>query len=184
MRDECGFEELAAALRDAECATEQGLRGGGAETDHDFGLEQCDFGIEPWAAGGDFRAIWFFVDAAFAARLPFEMFDGVGDIGFVAIDAGLLERGVEEFSGGADEWLALAIFLVAWLLADENDARFAGAIAEDGLRGVFVEVAGFAMFGASAGVVDGFGDGEGWGGGILGRSRFGDARLGDCWHGG
>ena len=72
----------------------------------------------------------------------------------------MLECGVEKFSGRADEWLALLIFLVAGLFTDKQDSRFAGAFAEDGLRGVFVEVAGFAVFGAGPGVVDGLGEEE------------------------
>jgi hypothetical protein len=72
----------------------------------------------------------------------------------------LLECGVEKFSGRADEWLALLIFLVAGLFTDKQDSRFAGAFAEDGLRGVFVEAAGFAVFRADASLVNGFGDGE------------------------
>jgi hypothetical protein len=128
------------------------------------------------------------VDAAFTARLPFEMFDGVGDVSFAAIDAGLLERGVEKFSCGADKWAALLIFLIAGLLADEEDSRFARAVAEDGLRGVFVEVAGFAIFGAGAGVVDGFGDGERRRGGSFWRPDCGcrflcGARFGRGRHG-
>jgi len=82
-------------LRYAEGAAEQSLGGGGAEANDDFGFEQSDFGVEPRATGGDFGGVWFFVDAAFAAWFPFEMFDGVGDVSFVAVDAGLLERGVE-----------------------------------------------------------------------------------------
>ena len=179
VRCECGFEEFAAALRYAEGAAEKRLRGGGTEANDDFGLEQSEFGVEPRSAGGDFGAVWFFVDAAFAARLPFEMFDGVGDVGFVAVDAGLFERGVEQFSCWADERLALAVFLIAGLLSDKDDSWFARAVSEDGLRGAFVEVAGFASFGASAGVVDGFGDGQrrrGGRRGIFGGAGFGFGR--------
>jgi hypothetical protein len=88
------------------------------------------------------------------------MFDDIGDVGFVAIDAGLFERRVEQFSGGAYEWPSLAVFLVAGLFADKNNSWFSRAVAKDCLRGVFVEVASFAILGAAPGVVDGFGDGE------------------------
>ena len=167
VRRESRFEEFAAALRYAKCASEQSLRRGGAEADHDFGFEQSDFGVEPWATGCDFGAVWFFVDAAFATRFPFEMFDGIGDVGFVAIDARLFERRVEQFPGGADERPPLAIFLIPGLFSDEKDSRLACAVAKNSLRRVFVEVAGLAILGTIPSVIDGFGDGEQWCGGTL-----------------
>ena len=173
VRRECRFEQFTAALRDAESAAEQRLRGGGAEANHDFGLKQGDFGIEPRTAGCDFGAVWFLMDAAFSARLPFEMFDRIGDVGFVAIDAGLFERCIQQFPGGTHEGSPLAIFLVARLFSDENNSRFARPVAKDSLRGVFVEIAGFAIFGAIPGIVDGFGDWEECCGRAFGCSRCG-----------
>ena len=85
MRCKRGFEEFAAALRDAEGAAEQSLCGGGAEADDDFGFQQRDFGVEPRATGGNFGAIWLLVDATFAARFPFEMFNGIGEVSFGAV---------------------------------------------------------------------------------------------------
>jgi hypothetical protein len=161
MRCQRRFETFSAALRDPESAAKQRLRGGGAEANNDFGLEQGDLGIEPWPARGDFGRVWFFVDAAFSARFPFEVFDGIGDVGFVAIDAGLFECCIQQFAGGADERPPLAIFLIPGLFSDEKDSRLARAVAKDGLRGVFVEVAGLAIFGAIPGIVNGFGDRDG-----------------------
>jgi hypothetical protein len=42
-------------------------------------------------------------------------------------------------TGGADEWFAGEIFSVAWLLADEHDARRCTTFAEYSLRRVLVE---------------------------------------------
>jgi hypothetical protein len=60
---------------------------GGAQADDHVGADGCDFGVEPEAAGRDFDGVWFFVDAAFAAGLPFEMFYGVCYVDFFAVDA-------------------------------------------------------------------------------------------------
>ena len=53
MRGERRGDELAAPLRYAEVAAEQGLCGGGAEADDDRGLERGDFGLEPGVTGLD-----------------------------------------------------------------------------------------------------------------------------------
>ena len=77
-----------------EVASEQGLRCSGAEANDHLGLQGSDFSVEPRPASGDFGSAWLFVNAAFAARLPFKMFDGVCDVGFFAVDAGFLQGAV------------------------------------------------------------------------------------------
>jgi hypothetical protein len=168
MRTERGLEEFAATLGDSESATEQSLCRGRAKADDDFGFQQRDFGVEPWPASGNFGAIWFLVNAAFAARFPFEMLNSIGDVNFGAVQAGFVQCGVEKFSGRADKRFALLIFLVAGLFTDKQDSRFAGTFAEDGLRRLFVETTGFAVLGAGSSLVDGFGDGERRHSGIFG----------------
>jgi len=81
------------------------------------------------------------VDAALAAGLPLEVLDDVGDVRQLPVDARLLERLVEQPAGGPDERFARQVFLVAGLLADEDDLGLWRALAEDRLRRVFVEVA-------------------------------------------
>ncbi len=117
VRRECGFHEFAATLRDAKFAVEQCLRGRGAEADDDLRPEQRDFGFEQRPAGGDLGGVRFLVDASFATRLPFEMFDDVGNVSCGAVDTGFREGSVEQFSCGADERVALQIFLIAGLFA-------------------------------------------------------------------
>ncbi len=114
-------EGLAAILRDAKGAAEESLGGSGAEADDHFRLDLLEFGVEPGAAGGDFAGAGLLVDAALAARLPFEMLDGIGDVDVVAIDAGVGEAAIEKKSGGADKRRAFAVFTVAGLLADEDE---------------------------------------------------------------
>lgn len=126
------------------------MRGGRAEADDQGGREGLGFGDEPWAAGGDFARVRFFVEAAFAGGFPLEMFDGVGDVSEQAIDSGFGEGAIEEFASGADEGLTGEVLFVAGLFADEEDAGALGAFAEDGLRAGLPERAGPASFGGGA----------------------------------
>ena len=144
---ERAIEKFASMLREAKSAAEERLSRGGAETHDHFGLESGNFGFEPRTAGSDFGGVGLFVDAALAAGLPLEMFYGVGDVDFLAVDAGFDEGGVEELSRGSDEGTALEVFLISRLFADEHDFRVVLAFAEDGLRAALPEVAILAMFG-------------------------------------
>jgi len=73
------------------------------------------------------------------------MFDRVGDIGLVAVDAGFVQGTVEDFAGRADERPPGEIFLVAGLLADQHDRRVRRTFAEHGLGGVAPQRAGPAV---------------------------------------
>lgn len=93
----------------------------------------------------DLHRIRFFVNAALAPRLPFEVFDHVGDVGLLAIDAGFFKRIVEQLTRRTNERFAGQIFFVAGLFADKHDVCTAGAFAENGLRSLFPKVAGLAI---------------------------------------
>src|SRR6266545_3396366 len=69
------------------------------------------------------------------------MLHGIGDVGLVTRDAGIGERLVEKRAGRTDKWLALKIFLVAGLLADEHRPRALRSFAEYRLRRVLIQVA-------------------------------------------
>jgi len=172
------MEDAAAVLRDVERFTEEGLGGGGAEADDHFRLNLFQFGIEPGAAGGDFAGAGSFMEAAFAARLPFEVLDGVGDVDFVAVDAGFGEAAVEQQAGGTDKGLAFAIFAVAGLFADEDEAGRCIAGAKDGLGGVFKERTTLA---GAGGLTEAFQiaaagqEGSGRGAGNLGKTEHASA---------
>ena len=132
-------EYFAALLRDAERAAEQGLSGRRSERYQQFGFDGLDLGIEPGTAGGDLACGRFLVDTALAARFPLEMLDGVGDVGFVAVDAGFFETAIEQESGGTDEGPAFNVFAIPRLFADKDEPRARPPFAEDGLRGMCVE---------------------------------------------
>src|SRR5437764_15493512 len=84
------------------------------------------------------------MDATFAARLPFEMLHCVRDVNFLPFDPRFFERAIKDFSSRAHKWFSGDILLVAGLLTEKHERRALRSLAEDRLRGVFVERPGGA----------------------------------------
>ena len=131
----------AAHFRDGHHLADQRPRRGSTERDGQRRADQGALMVDPPAARLDLPGVGPGVDALLAALDKFEMLDRVGDIGSLPLDPGLPERLVEQLPGGADERPSGQIFLVAGLLADEQDERIERPFAEHGLRRAFVEVA-------------------------------------------
>lgn len=93
----------------------------------------------------DFVIVRPFVQPSLAPHLVFEMFDGIGDVGVAAGDAGILQRGIENAAGRTDERFAGEIFLIARLLADEHEVGQARSLARHRLGGIAVERAAPAI---------------------------------------
>src|SRR2546427_3768713 len=144
------LDELAALQAHPEVAAQQGLRGGRPQQHQQLRLHRRDLGIQPGPAGVDLSGVRLLVQATLALRLPFEVLDGVRDVGAAAVDTCLLERLVEDTSGGADERFSFPVLPIAGLLSDEHDLGVLGAIAEDGLGAGLVEVTGAATGGRLA----------------------------------
>ena len=89
-------------------------------------------------------------EADFSARYEFEMFYGIGDVDFPAVNAGLFKRAVEHQPGRSHEWFTGKVFLVAGLLAYQHHRGMLRAFAEHGLCCVFPEMTGAAMRGLLA----------------------------------
>src|SRR5438128_4839759 len=85
------------------------------------------------------------MDAALAARFPLEVFDDVGDISFLTINAGFFKGFVEQFAGWTNKRFAFEVFIVAGLLTHEEDFGLASARAKDGLRAALIEIASLAI---------------------------------------
>ena len=134
-------DERAAAFCHAKRLAEERLCRGRPETDEDLRPQNGELRIEPGTTGRDLGGVRLLVDALLSAGLPLEMLDGIGDVRDFPVDAGFLERLVEELSGGSDERASLQIFAVAGLLADEHEPRRAPTFAEDGLRAAPPQVA-------------------------------------------
>src|SRR6476469_7161028 len=127
-----GLHGLPALLCDAKLFPEQRLRRGRSEHDDDAWLEHFDLLLEPWAARANLRVVRLLVNTTFALRaaLELEMLDRVREVHRFPIDAGLLERGVEQLAGRTDERMPHLLLLVARLLADEHHRRGLRALPE------------------------------------------------------
>src|SRR6266542_4239548 len=150
VRSKSGFYKFSTSFGNAEFWAEQRLSCGGAEDYNYLWLNKRDLGFEPGTASRNFLSVRFFMDAAFAARLPLKMFDNISDVSLRAVDAGFFQGVIEQATGGTNEWMSGEIFFIAGLFADEHDYRAAAPFAEDGLRTAFPEVAGFAIGGGLA----------------------------------
>jgi len=80
------------------------------------------------------------MDPFLAAGLVMEMLDRVRNVDLAAIDRRALKCAVEDAAGRSNERVALAILAVAWLFADEQDARGGGSFSEHGLRSFPVQL--------------------------------------------
>jgi hypothetical protein len=150
---EAGFaKELATILGQFEFAAEQRLRRRRAEANDDAGLHEGDFALQPGKAGVHFARAGPGMEAALAARggFPLEVFDSIGEENFFTIEFDFGQGAIEHFPGRTDEWMALQVFLIAGLLANEQNAGRDRTLAENALGSVFVEIAAAALLERSA----------------------------------
>src|SRR6202008_3085644 len=68
--------------------------GGSTEPNHNLWLNQLDLRLEPGMAGLNFSRSRFLVQSALAKRLPFKVFDRIGDITEITIDLCLVQRAI------------------------------------------------------------------------------------------
>src|SRR5882672_7961524 len=104
------LEKAAAHGRDAKGRAKQNARRGGAQADDDLRSQGLDFAFKPLLASLDLALGRCLVQAAFAARSPFEVLDGVGEVDLGAVDPGGLERAVEQSPRRSNEGQALLVF--------------------------------------------------------------------------
>ena len=60
------------------------------------------------------------MNATFPPRLPFEVFDGVGDVAGISVNSRLRECAIKKPAGRSDERMALLVFLISRLLANQK----------------------------------------------------------------
>jgi len=142
----------------------QAARSRRAESDDGRWLDQAAFHLEPDLAALDLVNIRALVQTAFAAHLVLEVLDRIADEGFLARDAGLLQRLVKDPPGGADERLAGEVFLVAQLLPDEHEGSPLRALAWHGLSRVAIKRAAATIFLGRGELAQGFDRYRGFGG--------------------
>src|SRR5690242_7301963 len=107
------FDKDAPLPRHAKLPSDQRLRRGRAETDDGGRPEHRKLCVEPRPAGGELAPARLLMDPALATRPPLEVFDRVRDVREIAIDARLVEEGVEQASGRPHEGPALVILAIA-----------------------------------------------------------------------
>src|SRR5215467_9813422 len=88
--------EFTTLFGNSKLQSQQRLGSSRTEGDDYVRFDKSDFGLKPGTAGSYFQRVGFFVDAAFTAWFPFEMFDHIGDVGLFAIDAGRFHCIVEQ----------------------------------------------------------------------------------------
>ena len=122
-RREVARLDLTTVLGQAELRTEQRLSGRSAKRDDEVRSHAIDFCSEPRPARLNFEDLRLGVNSPFAAHDEFEVLNGIRDVDHPRVDTRLLHRIVQDAPGRTDERMALAIFGVAWLFADEHQRR-------------------------------------------------------------
>lgn len=74
---------------------------------------------------------------------PFEMLDCVRDVYVVAVDAGRVERAVEQLARWSDEGPPRLVLLITGLFSDDHHMRGGRPFAEHGLRTQLEQIAPF-----------------------------------------
>src|SRR6476660_8847512 len=97
------LDEFAALLRYSETLSKQCLCRRRTKAHQRVRPHERDLGLQPGAARIDLSRIRLCVNPSFTARLPFEMLHDVCDIHRAAIDAGLLQRAIEQLPCRTDE---------------------------------------------------------------------------------
>ncbi len=85
-------------------------------------------------------------------------FHDVADVHVFAAQAHCFDHLREKFSGAADEWLALHVFVMAGAFTDEDEFGFRIAHAEDDFVARLVQAAARALAEIGANVVERFSD--------------------------
>src|ERR1051325_9108888 len=104
-----------------ELPAEQRLRRRRAQADERPRLHDRQLIVYPGAARVDLALAGFLVDTAFPARFPLEVLDDIRDVDRLPIDAGFLERAVEQLPRRADKRMTLEVLVIARLFADEHE---------------------------------------------------------------
>src|SRR4029079_4591885 len=133
-RGKRGFDEFAALLGHFEALAEERLRRRRTETHQRMCTDERALGLEPWPARTDFRGIRLGVYPPLTARLPFEVLHDVGHVNGFAIDAGLLQRAIEQLPCWSDKRMTGEILCIPRLLTDKHEAGASWPFAENRLR--------------------------------------------------
>lgn len=137
--------EAPANLTDRQSPARQAAQRRRAKRDNNPRSDQSAFDVEPDVATVYLVGVRPLVQSPFSARFEFEMLHSIGDENFAPRDAGLVKRTRQNGAGGTHEWLALSVFLIARLLADQHDGSARRTFARHDLGAEFIERAARAF---------------------------------------
>src|ERR1700751_3125945 len=140
-RPERGLFRLALVLADPVPRAAHGFPRYRPQQHHQPGPDRPELLVQPEPACPDLARVRTLVDPALAPLGPLEVLNRVGHVHVVAVDAGLVQRPVQDPARGPDERMAPLVFLVTRLLADQRHGRTRPAFAEHRLRRALVQVA-------------------------------------------
>jgi len=173
---------------------EQTFHGGGAKSDNDHGCDDRNLGAKIGKAGLHFVACGFSVSARFGGHI-WTAFQNIRDVDLFAGEFHSGEHFREKFSGESDERFSLFVFIGTGSFADEHEAGFRIANAENDLRAGFSEMGadlagdglgtkgGEALCFCSRGWSRWSGDRSGFGFGGWGPCDAGSGKGGGSWRG-
>jgi hypothetical protein len=141
------WKYLSAVLCESKLCTEQALRRSCTQADNEVGTDSRNLRFQPWAAGRYFKRVWFLMQPNPAARFPFEVLHGVGDVHLSSIDPRGLEAFVKQLTSWSDERLPLLVFAIAGLLSYQQNSGMGSAFPKDDLRRLPIKVASTTLFG-------------------------------------
>ena len=136
-----GRQYFSPFARDTEPRTKDRLRCCGTHCHDQSWSNDSQLRFQPGPARCDLARVWFLMNPAFAARLPFEMFNRVCNVNLRPIDSGVLERAIHDFPSRTNEWFARDIFVVAWLFANQHHRRMLWTLAKHGLGRALMQMA-------------------------------------------
>src|ERR1700692_4081471 len=96
----CQGEWTAAFPRHGDRTVQHGASGAATQKHDQCGVDRGPLGVQPKAADIDLLRRWRLVDAPAASRGEFEVLYGVRDVDAAAVDPGLLQRLIEQLTGG------------------------------------------------------------------------------------
>jgi hypothetical protein len=113
------------------------VSGGGSKSDDELRTYGFDFVNQPPPAYLNFARVWAFVEPSLTARLEFEMLDGIGSISARAVDARVAQRSIQQKPRRPDKRMAIAVFSISRLLANQHDLGVCWTFAEYSLSRIF-----------------------------------------------
>src|SRR5262249_2262575 len=129
---------FAAEMGNAAVRLQNGLCGCGAKTNDHFGRDRIDLPEEKWRAFCDFIVFRL-------AILRRAAFHYVADVNVLPLQAHGFDHLSQQFSGAANKWKALFIFIRARTFSNEYELSLGIAVAKDDAVARLVQPAAFAI---------------------------------------